>query len=980
MSYLSDSRAKLFRLFSSRTTSSIALAVSGAALLFGSWGTVPARAAFGFLPGAAGFDGSYTNQNGSPDTQAGSHPYAVTTTFRLNTSIGESGLSGPAGAPKDITVNLPAGFIGDPNAITTCTPEQLTHTPAPRSPAATCPVSSQVGVIAVDLARPQGVEITYASVFNMVAPEGRPAVFGFDISNVNVYIDTAIRSGSDYGISSPLHNIPGGIPTVGSTLTLWGVPADHSHDVQRCATLNESVDGNCDEVGSFHAEPHESDLPPRPFLTLPTSCVGPQTTTILADSWQEPGIFVQDSFVNRDIFGNPVGFEGCSRLQFNPSLTAQPDTSQAATPSGLHVDMHLPQSDDPETLATSELKNAVVTLPVGVSVNPSSADGLQTCSEAQIALSSPAPATCPEASKVASVEVDSPPIDHSLHGSVFVAAQNENPFHSLLALYIAIADPQTGVVVKLAGHVEPDPQTGQLQTVFDNTPQLPFEDLKLDFFGGPRAPLVTPPGCGTFTTTSDLTPWASPGVQDALRSDSFAISSGVNGAACGSGFSPALTAGTVNNQAGAFSPFSVSIARSDQEQALSGVRITTPPGLLGILKGVERCGEPQASQGTCGAGSLLGHVTAAAGAGPDPFNVSGGQVFLTGPYKGAPFGLSIVVPAVAGPFNLGNVVVRSAINVDPHTAQISIASDPLPTILQGIPLLVKKVDVTVDRPGFMFNPTSCEPLSVGGTFTSAQGATASVSSHFQAANCAVLPFKPSFKVSTQAATSKKGGASLDVKVGSSQGQANIGKVAVSLPKQLPSRLTTIQQACTETAFAANPASCPTGSNIGIATATTPVLANPVTGPAYLVSHGGAAFPDLVLILQGEGITLDLVGSIDIKKGVTSSAFDSVPDAPISSFELKLPEGPHSALAAVLPAKAKGTRGGINNLCGTNLVMPTTLTGQNGAQVKQATKIAVTGCPKAKKKKTKAAKRHAGGARGKTHQRVKAKKGSHSRVR
>jgi hypothetical protein len=340
-------------------------------------------------------------------------------------------------------------------------------------------------------------------------------------------------------------------------------------------------------------------------------------------------------------------------------------------------------------------------------------------------------------------------------------------------------------------------------------------------------------------------------------------------------------------------------------------------------------------------------------------------VFITGPYHGAPFGLSIAVPAKAGPFDIGSgpcdcVVVRAKISVDPHTAQILVDTDPLPTILQGIPLQVKHVNVTIDRPGFMFNPTSCEHLNATDTLTGGSGGTSTASVPFQVTNCASLPFKPTFKVSTQANTSKKNGASLDVKVTSGHGQANIGKVAVTLPKALPSRLTTIQQACPEATFNQNPASCPAGSNIGTVTATTPVLTSPFTGPAYLVSHGGAAFPDLVIILQGEGVTLDLVGSINIKKNITSSTFASVPDAPINTFELKLPEGPHSALAAVLPAKAKG------NLCGTSLVMPTTLTGQNGAQIKQNTKIAVTGC-------TKANTRRAHGKKSKTKKHRKAKK-------
>jgi hypothetical protein len=941
VTFLMNNQIVFSRMLSRRLVLLIVLAASVSAL--GTWNAQSAHAAFGFLPGAAGFDGSFTNANGSADIQAGSHPYAFTTSIQLNRVFSEAKTI-PDGAPKDITVDLPPGFIGDVNATSKCTPEQLGNATNASSPAATCPTSSQVGVVLVDLTEGLGgVNPVYASVFNMVAPVGKPAVFGFEVEGVTLYIDTKVRTGSDYGLSSFLHDIPGALPTLGSTVTLWGVPGDPSHDIQRCVNLEYSLHGNCEEPGYFGGEPHEFDLPRKPFLTLPTSCAGPQTVSVTADSWQEPGVFAQDSFLTHNGLGEPVGFEGCNQLGFTPTITSQPDTTEAATPSGLQFDLHLPQNDAPEALAEAELKSAVVTLPAGMTVDPSSANGLAACSPAQIDLSGPGPAACPEASKVGTVEAITPVLDHPVKGFVYLAEQGNNPFGSLIALYIGLTDPQTGVVVKLAGHVELDPQTGQLRTVFENIPQLPVEDLKLDFFGGARAPLVTPASCGTFSTASDFTPWSSPYANDATPSDPFAITSGVGGAACGNGFAPSFSSGTLNNQAGAFSSFSTTVARSDQEQGLAGVSVTTPAGLLAILKGVERCGEPQASQGSCGAGSLIGHVTAVAGAGPTPVSV-GGQVFLTGPYRGAPFGLSIVVPAIAGPFNLGTVVVRAAIHVDPHSAQITVVSDPLPTILQGVQLLVKKVNVSIDRPGFMFNPTSCDPLSVGGTLTSAQGASAHVSDHFQAANCAALAFKPVFTVSTQASTSKKNGASLDVKVGYPKGaQANIRSVAVTLPKALPSRLTTIQQACPEATFNQNPASCPAGSNIGFATASTPVLSSPVTGPAYLVSHGGAAFPNLVLILQGEGVTLELIGSINIKKSVTSSAFTAVPDAPISSFELKLPEGPHSGLAAVLPAKAKGS------LCGTSLTMPTTMTGQNGAVLKQNTKIAVTGCAKPKKK-------------------------------
>jgi hypothetical protein len=527
---------------------------------------------------------------------------------------------------------------------------------------------------------------------------------------------------------------------------------------------------------------------------------------------------------------------------------------------------------------------------------------------------------------------------------------------------VVVEDPATGLVVKIPGDLTPDPATGQITGMFKDNPQFPFSNLRLRFFGGARGELATPQDCGSFTTLSDLMPWSAPDSgPDASPSDSFQIGGGCTGA-----FAPAFSAGSASPQAGAYTPFSLSISRGDGEQDLAGVNVTLPPGSLGKIAGIPLCPDAQARAGSCPEASRVGSVTAGAGSGPDPYFVSG-KAYLTGPYNGGPYGLVETIPAVAGPFDLGTVVVRQALAIDPHTAQVTAVSDPLPTILDGIPLRLRRVDVTLDRPGFTFNPTSCAQMQVTGVLTSTRGANAAVSSRFQAGGCRELAFKPSFKVSTQARTSKKSGASLDVKVAAGAGypggqsQANIAKVAVTLPKQLPSRLTTIQQACPQATFAVNPASCPVGSDIGTATTDTPVLANPISGPAYLVSHGGAAFPDLVIVLQGEGVTLDLIGSIDIKHGVTSSAFNGVPDAPIETFELSLPEGPHSALAAVLPPKAKGS------LCGTSLTMPTTITGQNGAQVKQSTKLAIAGCAKPKHKgkgKAKARRPHGKVERGK----------------
>jgi hypothetical protein len=522
---------------------------------------------------------------------------------------------------------------------------------------------------------------------------------------------------------------------------------------------------------------------------------------------------------------------------------------------------------------------------------------------------------------------------------------------NLVRVYLEAAG--AGAVVKLEGDVHINSTSGRLAATFVENPQLPVSSLKLHLDGGPRASLANPLACGLATTTSDLTPWSTPFTPDATPASSFAVDWDGHGgtlSACPATlpFNPSLTAGTLNSSAGTFSPFTLTLRREAREQELSQLSVKTPPGLLGMLSNVTLCSEPQASQGTCSPVSEIGTTTVSAGAGSHPFWVTG-HVFLTDSYRGAPFGLSVVVPAIAGPFNLGNVVVRAAISVDPHTSTLTVTSDPLPQMVDGIPLRVQTVNVTVNRPGFMFNPTNCEAHQINATVSGSAGATAQTSSPFAAVGCKNLPFSPKFTVSTAATTSKMNGASLNVKVLYKPGQANIRSVAVSLPKQLPSRLSTIQQACTASTFAANPATCPPGSLIGIATARTPVLPVALTGPAYLVSHGGAAFPDLVLILQGEGVRVDLIGNVNIAKGITSSQFANVPDVPISSFALNLPTGRHSALTATVPSKAHGS------LCGQKLIMPTTLTGQNNAQVKQNTKITINGCAKPKKKAKKRTK-------------------------
>jgi hypothetical protein len=874
-------------------------------------GASPARSsqqsAVSFTPASFAledFEQLLLSNEGSRDTQAGSHPYELVTSFSL-TNLGRprEGEVPPTGEAKNLEIELPSGLVGNPSATPKC-PRTLFDLGRRVNAEPSCSRDTQVGTIALTVENPFTVFVI--PVYNVEPPTGVAAQFGFAFQSRAGLIDFGVRTGEGYAVKAVLNNAYQ-LSLLHAYLTLWGVPGEH---------------GTSAPVGAS-------------LLTNPTSCGVPLAATVSMNSWEEPSNVLSGLvYPWTDGIGNQLEIGGCEKLNFTPSVEVRPTTSATSTPTGLEVNIKVPQDERPEALAEADLKKAIVTLPAGVTVSPSAANGRQVCTPTQIGLDNSEQPTCPDAAKIGSVEVLTPLLEDPLTGSVYLAQQEENPFESLLAIYLVAEG--SGVVIKLAGHVEANPATGQLTTTFDENPQLPFSELKLRFFGGPRAALMTPATCGSYTPSAQLAGWNGTVVVPPIAG--FSVSAG-----CSHGFSPSMTAGTTNNEAGAYAPFSASVTRPDGDQLLGAVSARAPPGVLGMLSQVPLCGEPQADEGLCSAASLIGHVTVVAGPGPFPVTVGGGKVFLTGPYRRGPFGLSIVVPAVAGPFNLGNAVVRAALYVDPHTGQATVVSDPLPTIMQGIPLQVRAVDVDLDRSGFLFNPTNCAPLAVTGTISSTEGASVAVSSRFQAADCASLAFAPGFTVSTQGATSKAKGASLDVKVTSGAKQANIAKVRVSLPKQLPSRLTTLQKACPEPTFAQNPGACSAASVVGSAKAVTPVLSVPLRGPAYLVSHGGVAFPDLVVVLQGEGVRLDLVGNTAIVKGITTSMFASVPDAPISSFELVLPEGAHSALATDLPVKSH------SSLCGSKLVMPTTLVGQNGAQSIHSVKIAVTGCPKTKVK-------------------------------
>jgi hypothetical protein len=878
-----------------------------------------------------------TNEDGSLDTQAGSHPFQVTGTIDMDTF-----------GMRNVHMDLPAGLIGNTNVVPQCTDEEfgaiVEHIWN------SCPEGTAIGAATPHFLNfSQGFEAA-DPIFNLVPAPGEPARFGFRYHGVPIILDTAVRTGGDYGVIISSSNVAQELGVTAVRVTLWGDPADPRHDSTRgWSCLTESL------YGAEYLEGAQPCVRPgakstTPFLTLPTSCTGAtgMRTTVFTESWLEPGIEKGEA-ISRNSLGEPAGLSGCNRLPFKPSITVAPDGQAASTPTGLTVGVHVPQEGalNPTGLSPADVKDTTVALPAGVQVSPAGADGLLACSLEQIGLETPASPTCPDAAKVGSVEIKTPLLPEPLEGAVYLAAQNANPFGSLLALYIVAEDPKAGIVIKFAGKVTLDPVTGQLVSTFEDTPELPFEDLKLSFFGSDRAPLTTPSSCGHYATTASITP--SSGNAPVQSESTFQITTGPDGTSCASPrpFAPGFQAGSLNLQAGAFTPFTLTMTRPDQDQTLSKVDVTLPPGLTGTLKGVKLCPEAQANAGTCTDESLIGHTIVSAGLGGDPYTVPAGRIYLTEHYGGGEFGLSIVNPAKAGPFVLQEgrpVIVRAAVFVDPHTTALRIVSDPLPTIIDGIPLQIQHVNVTIDRDKFQFNPTNCSKMSINATLGSSEGASSGASTPFQVTNCANLAFNPKFAVSIPGHASRANGEALTVKLTYPSGpqDANIAKVKVQLPKQLPSRLSTLQKACLAKVFNANPADCPPASIVGHAKALTPILPVPLEGNAYFVSHGGEAFPDLTIVLKGYGVTLDLVGSTFISNsGITTSTFKTVPDAPVGSFELTLPMGRYSALGANLPHTGY-------DFCSRHLVMPTEFIAQNGAEIHQNTPIAITGCPKAKK--------------------------------
>ena len=906
--------------------------------------------------GVADFSSNIADVSGAADTQAGGHPNALVTSFEFTSQIDAGGGGGPGFNTeasediKDVVVDLPPGLIGNPQATPQCPLSALVlNSGATGPPDTNCPAASRIGTVVFE-AQGSAEQSPYGplapgfpiAIYNMVPEHGFPAEFGFEYAGYPLLMyGTVVGNGAGAHLRVTVPGVPAAseLGFEGAEVTFFGQPS--------------AQDG--------------SATSPTAFFTNSSDCNGqPLTTTIHVDSYEHQGSYNADGTPD---FSDPnwksattttPPVTGCGSLQFNPTLSLQPDTTAPDSPSGLNVDLAVPQNSDPNGLATPEPRNVTVTLPRGVTVSPSAANGLQGCSDAQFGLDNNDPASCPLASQVGTVTLHTPLLPNPLPGEIYQGAPLCSPCTNadaqdgrMLREFIQVDDPITGVVVKLPGTVSANPTTGQLTATFLNNPQLPFDDLKLAFTGGPTGVLSTPSTCGTFTSTADLSPWSSPFTSDALTRDSFDISG------CGNPdqFSPPFTAGTQNPQAGAFSPFTLSFSRSDSDQIFSGLTATLPPGLVAKLAGVPLCSDSDANAGTCPTDSQVGSVEAGAGPGSEPFFLPG-SAYLTGPYKGAPYGLAVQVPAIAGPFNLGMVVVRQALFVDPTDAHVTAVSDPFPTILAGIPLQIRRIDVDLNRPDFTINPTSCDPMSINATLTSTGGMTAPVSSRFQAANCQELGFSPKLKMALTGKGKTRSGdhPALVSTLTQPFGQANIHTVKVTLPLSMALDPNNSQHVCNyDVALAVHGGAvgCPASTIVGSATAITPLLSQPLTGKVYLVqgirfSHGNRirTLPSLLVPLRGQ-IALDLRAKTSVNAGsALVTTFSTIPDAAVSKFTLTITGGKKGLL--VITGRGR-------TICNKPQITGATLGAQSGKTEKSSIKMS-TPCGKITKAK-KHSKKH-----------------------
>jgi hypothetical protein len=874
-----------------------------------------AQASFGI--GAFGV-ATYANGTGGVVTPVGEFSRQAGAHANLETVVHFSGDE----TIRNIAVDFPPGVMADPTVTDHCTARQLVGVEAGPP---LCPKSSQVGVVVID-PEPGSSEPAGFALYNVDRPANLPALLGFNYQGVIFFFEPNLRP-DDYGIRTRASNVPIAKIVPGTTVRLWAVPADPSHDGERGTNLFLGLYGN---------EPGPVSAPKFPFLTNPTSCPSaPTPFSAEVQSWQSPQTYGASN--SSDTEGTPFQWEGCDRIPFKPTMKVDPGTHRAAATTGLQFNVTVPQSDDPGGLATSHLKRIATTFPQGMTASPSAVAGLGACSEAQIGLGTDKEPSCPDSSKIGNVTITSPALDEPLKGEVVLASQNENPFGSTFAVYQVVRGP--GFTLKLPGELNIDKQTGQLKTVFDNLPQLPFEEAEFDFRGGPTAPFVTPNTCGTYQTHSELTSWSGKMVVvDApMLIDENCAGKGA--------FNPQLQAGVANPVAGARSPLTIRIKREDGEQNLSRFDVTLPQGEVADLSGVGVCPEAVAASGKCPVNSQVGISTTAIGTGVFPLFVpqpgkDPTALYLAGPYKGAPYSLIAKVPAQSGPFDFGNIVVRTAIDLNPVTAQVIAKSDPLPQILEGVPIQYRDVRIEVQKPDFSVNPTSCEQRFVKTNVYSTQGAVAHPQVPTKVGDCASLAFGPKLAFKLKGGTNRGDFQALTATLTTGKHEANIARASVTLPHSEFLAQEHIGTVCTRVQFAAK--ACPDASVYGFAKAVTPLLDKPLEGPVYLRSSTHS-LPDLVAQLNGQ-FNIELAGRIDSVNGGIRNTFEAVPDAPVSSFTLKLKGGDKSLLV------------NSRNLCKSVARADVKLVGQNGKRHNERPVVQNSCSKKAKKKAAKAKSR------------------------
>ena len=897
---------------------------------------------FGFTPGSAEadvFDAEYPD--GSPARQAGAHPYELRVNFDLNMRAGEvpspaPGLvspqawSRPVQNVRTVRATLPKGLIGNPEATPKCTPVDFLREGSSPFTSTGCAPETQVGTITLMLNSFGGdvtdhgdhwffspASWTRIPVYNLEPPPGYPADFGFMAGDYRGHIYPTLSAERGYAIEALTPYISAILPVRSAEFTMWGVPADPAHDHLRSRTIQQG--GTLEE--HFGAS---STAPIRPLLTLPMSCGDHGKFILEADNYVEQG-----KWVGTDVKGQTLDVEGCDdqRIRFHPDVELQPTSRAAGGPTGLKVNLKVPQrndtvanaqelyehSGDIQAIATPPLKKAVVTMPEGMTISTSAAQGLGNCSLEQLKLGTNEPVTCPANSQYGTLTLRTPilPEDAPMTGKIYVAKQDENPFNSFLALYLVVQDPQRGLLVKIPGKVDLHPVTGQITTTFDDLPEFPVSDMEMTLKGGVRAALVNPSTCGTKTITATFYSWARPN-QPITKSSSYQVTDKAGGGPCapnlaGRPFNPAVDAGTVNPVAGAYSPFGYRVQRSDDDQELSALRVTLPKGLLAKIGGIAKCsdaaiaaaeapgrsGAAERDNPSCPAASEIGSTQVGSGVG-QVITYIGGKAYLAGPYKGAPLSMVVISPILAGPYDLGVIAVRSAIHVDPESTEVTVQSDPLPQIFKGIPVRIRDVRVNVDRGETMLNPTNCvekaiasRVIGAGGDVNNAADDTAAdVSVRFQVANCARLGFKPRLALRLKGGTKRGQYPQLTATLTARPGDANIARAAVTLPRSEFLAQEHIRTVCTRVQFAAD--NCPKAAIYGRARAITPLFDRPLEGPVYLRSSSNP-LPDLVAKLAGE-VTVVLSGRIDSKNRGIRNTFDVVPDAPVTKFVLRMQGG------------------------------------------------------------------------------------------